>query len=90
MFVGQPEAVFRERNQNTFNSSVFGEATQNPVTRTKLGGESHGTAALFGSDRPEFAQSSRNPLISAPPEQESRAAAELKANNCKDALTMKS
>lgn len=77
------------RNQNTFNSTVFGSATQNPTTRIKLGGDSHGTSALFGSDQAEYYQSSRNGFIQAPPEQESKKQAENKANTYSDAMTMK-
>ena len=44
----------RQRQQNTFTSSVFGEAVKNKVNRVKLGGDSKGTEVLFGNEAPKF------------------------------------
>jgi hypothetical protein len=54
-----------------------------------LGGDSHGTAALFGSQDPEYLRSSHNGFISAPPAGQSKKIAEQKANSYTDAMTMK-
>jgi len=39
---------------------VFAEAYIEPPTRKKLGGESSGTATLFGEDQTGYEQSSQN------------------------------
>jgi hypothetical protein len=51
------------RDQNTFNSSVFGAPILMKATRTKLGGDSSGTANLFGDDQVTYEKSSDNPMI---------------------------
>jgi len=72
------------RNQNTFNSNIFGAPTQNAVTRKHLGGDSKGTSTLFGDDKSDFNQSSKNGMIQAPktkfePKVNASAAMEAKA-----------
>jgi hypothetical protein len=54
------------REQNTFKSAIFAEPKIEPATRKKLGGESSGTATLFGEDKTEYQKSSSNNMISKP------------------------
>ena len=56
----------KKRFTNTFKSTVFACATQNPVNRKVLGGESKGTETLFGQDETFYATSSQNELITRP------------------------
>ena len=82
-----PEKQLRERNHNTFSSSIFGsdgnkgpstreintfksaifaDPKLDPPTRKKLGGESKGTATLFGTDQTDHSKSSQNNMIAKP------------------------
>jgi hypothetical protein len=52
-----------QRENRTYASSVFAEPKLDQPTRKKLGGESSGTATLFGEDKPVYEQSSKNNMI---------------------------
>lgn len=54
------------RATNTFKSSVFACATNNPINRKILGGESKGTETLFGQDDTNYVPSSHNEKILRP------------------------
>lgn len=58
----------RQREQNTFKSGIFGSDITENKGRKRLGGESSGTATLFGDDRPDYSRSNHNGMIEAPKE----------------------
>lgn len=53
----------RQRNQNTFNSSVFGEPVPVKPNRKKLEPQSAGVGRLFGTDKVQYERSSHNECI---------------------------
>lgn len=55
------------RESNTFKGSdIFGAAVQDKSGRKRLGGESKGTATLFGDAAPDYVKTSTNGMIQAP------------------------
>lgn len=79
VFKDDASEQIKTRQQNTFQSTVFADALQNRCNRTKLGGESKGTEALFGGHITQFDKSSTNPLIQPVEVEISKKVAEEKA-----------
>jgi hypothetical protein len=48
IFGDATESDTNKRDNRTFTSSIFADPQLDPPTRKKLGGESSGTATLFG------------------------------------------
>ena len=58
----------RERFHNTWSSTAFAGAKYQPTGHERnviMSGKSHGYSALFGDEKSDFTQSSKNPFINA-------------------------
>ena len=53
----------KQRNEEKWNSSIFGPPITESPKRKKLGAKDSGTEKLFGQDKPEYSKSNHMPVI---------------------------